>query len=224
MPLLSTSATPRATPSMPSVTMKGGIAPLVMRKPLRAPVKAPVARQPRIPAHHGQSRFEVSMAPATPDSARIEPTDRSMPADEMTKDMPIASTPNTDVDRRMLRTLETERKTFDSAAIATQSATSTTSDSNRTAAAPAKRSRQDAGAAGLEVEVMKPSSKGGEAARYQPTGGLDLTSRIAASGPCSRPARPWSAPALERRRTQESSRRQAPSWRLRPPRGRPDRA
>ena len=121
------------------------------------------------------------MAPATPDSARIDPTDRSMPADEMTKVMPIASTPKTDVDRRMLRTLETERKTSDSAAIATQSATSTTSDSSRRAAAPAKLSRQDAGAAGLEVEVMEPSSKGGEAARYQPTGGLDLTSRIAAS-------------------------------------------
>ena len=33
-----------------------------------------------------------------------------MPAEEITKVMPIASTPNTEVDSRMLRKLETERK------------------------------------------------------------------------------------------------------------------
>ena len=44
---------PRATPSMPSVTMNGGMAPLVMRKPLTAPVAAPAARQPRMPIHQG---------------------------------------------------------------------------------------------------------------------------------------------------------------------------
>ena len=60
--------------------MKGGIAPLVMRKPLTDPVKAPVTMQPAIPIHQGRPRLDVSMAPTTPDSARIEPTDRSMPA------------------------------------------------------------------------------------------------------------------------------------------------
>src|SRR6202020_3491509 len=105
---------------IPSVTMNGGMAPLVMRKPLSAPVSAPMARQPRTPTHQGRSKLEVSMAPATPDSASIDPTERSMPADEMTNVMPIARTPNTEVESRMLRILETDRKGLDSTAIAGQ--------------------------------------------------------------------------------------------------------
>src|ERR1700728_3371239 len=159
MPLLSTSAKPRATPSIPSVTMNGGIAPLVMRKPLSAPVSAPIARQPSTPTHQGRSKLEVSMAPATPESASIDPTERSMPAEEMTKVIPIAKTPNTEVESRMLRILETERKAFDSIAIATQRTASTMSDSSRTAAPPAKRARHEAGAAGVDAEVIWPSSK-----------------------------------------------------------------
>src|SRR5208337_972696 len=144
------------TPSMPSVTMKGGIAPLVMRNPFTQPVNAPIARHPAIPIHQGRSRLEVSIAPTTPDSARIDPTDRSMPADEMTKVMPIASTPNTDVESRMLRTFETERKAFDSAAITAQSTARTISDSSRTAAPPANSLRQDDGPTETPLEVMKP--------------------------------------------------------------------
>ena len=74
-----------------------------------------------------------------------------MPADEMTKVMPIANTPNTDVESRMLRTLETERKTFDSAAIAAQRTARTISNSSRTAAPPAKRWRQVGVCAAAEV-------------------------------------------------------------------------
>src|ERR1700722_19646110 len=165
MPLLSTSAKPRATPSMPRVTMNGGIAPLVMRKPLRAPVNAPIARQPRTPTHQGRSRFDVNMAPATPESASIDPTERSMPADEMTNVMPIANTPNTEVESRMLRMLETDRKAFDSIAIAAQRTASTISDSSRNAAPPAKRARQVEGAAPVDAEVIRPSSDQGGAAR-----------------------------------------------------------
>src|SRR5580704_3727026 len=135
--------------------MKGGIAPLVMRKPLTAPVAAPVARQPRMPIHQGQSRFEVRIAPTTPESARIEPTERSMPADEITKVMPIASTPNTDVDRRMLRTLETERNALDRTAITANRTARTTIDSSRTAAPPARRARQGDVGTLVEVEVTK---------------------------------------------------------------------
>ncbi len=127
--------------------MKGGIAPLVMRKPLTEPVNAPIARQPTIPTHQGRSRLEVNIAPTTPESARIDPTERSMPAEQMTKVMPIASTPNTEVDSRMLRTFETERKAFDSAAITAQSTARTISDSRRTAAPPAMRWRHDGEAA-----------------------------------------------------------------------------
>src|SRR5271155_3454512 len=148
---------------MPSVTMKGGMAPLVMRKPLTAPVAAPAARQPRIPIHHGRSRSDVSIAPTTPERASMEPTERSMPADEMTNVMPIANTPNTEVESRMLRMLETDRKALDRTAIAAQSTASTISDSSRTAPPPAKRARHDAGAAEVEV-IGQCSNEGGAAA------------------------------------------------------------
>ncbi len=98
------------------------------------------------------------MAPTTPESASIEPTERSMPAEQMTKVMPIANTPNTDVDSRILRMLETERKAFDSSDIATQRTASTISDSSRTAAPPAKRARHDDGAERVEAEVIERSS------------------------------------------------------------------
>ena len=64
-------------------------------------------------AGHGRPRLAVASAPTTPDSPTIEPTERSMPAEQMTKVMPIASTPNTEVDRTMLKKLETERNTGD---------------------------------------------------------------------------------------------------------------
>src|SRR5580693_1770298 len=157
MPLLSTSAKPRAIPTIPTVTMNCGIAALVTRNPLSAPVSAPIARQPRTPTHQGRSKLEVRIAPATPESASIDPTERSMPADEITNVIPIAKTPNTEVESRMLRTLETERKAFDSIAIVTQRTASTMSDSSRTAAPLAKRARQE-GAAPVDAEVTRPSS------------------------------------------------------------------
>src|ERR1700733_11796322 len=138
--------------------MNGGIAALVTRNPLSAPTSDPVARQPRTPIHQGSSRLEVSIAPTTPESARIDPTERSMPADEMTNVMPIANVPNTDVESRMLRILETERKAFDPIAIVTQRTASTMSDSSRPAAPLAKRARPEGGAAPVDAEVMKPSS------------------------------------------------------------------
>src|SRR3984957_10295824 len=158
MPLLSTSAKPRAIPSIPSVTMNGGIAALVTRKPFSAPVSDPVARQPRTPIHQGSSTLEASIAPTTPESASIDPTERSMPADEMTNVMPIANVPNTDVESRMLRMLETERNAFDSIAITMQRTASTMRDSSRTAAPLAKRARHEGGAAPVDAEVIRPSS------------------------------------------------------------------
>ena len=98
------------------------------------------------------------IAPTTPERASIEPTERSMPADEMTNVIPIASTPNTEVESRMLRMLETDRKALDRNAIAAHSTASTISDSSRTAPPPPKRARHDAGAAVLGLEVMDRSS------------------------------------------------------------------
>src|SRR6185437_8644819 len=140
-------------PSMPRVTISAGIAPLVMRKPLKAPVAAPAAKQPRMPTHQGRPRLEVSSAPTTPARPRIDPTDRSIPAEQMTNVCPIADTPNTEVDNRMLRRLEPERKTFDRRAIAAQRTASTISDSSLTAPPPAKRARHEARAAGVPETI-----------------------------------------------------------------------
>ena len=153
---------------------------------------APVARQPRIPIHQGRSRLEVSIAPTTPESARIEPTERSMPADEMTNVMPIASTPNTDVDSRMLRTLETERKAFDRTAIsdAEHGEDDQQFEPRRAAAAGEALRATTAGAAVAESRSSaKPSPRSGDRAAGQcvrrPAARRWPTSRIAASGPCS---------------------------------------
>src|SRR6202451_928687 len=137
--------------------MNGGIAPLVMRKPLSAPVSAPIARQPSTPTHQGRSKLEVTMAPATPESASIDPTERSMPAEEITNVIPIAKTPNTEVESRMLRILEIGRKASDGIAIATKRPASKMRVASRTAAPLAKRARQE-GAAFVDTEVIRPSS------------------------------------------------------------------
>ena len=96
-------------------------------------------------AGHGRPKLAVAKAPTTPEKPTIEPTERSMPAEQMTKVMPIASTPITEVDRTMLRELETDRKTGDRNAMTAVSAASTSSDSKRNAAAPKTRSRQESG-------------------------------------------------------------------------------
>ena len=87
----------------------------------------------------------------------------------MTNVMPIANVPNTAVESRMLRILETEKKTFDSIAITMQRTASTMSNSSRTAAPLAKRARQEGGAAPVDAEVIRPSSNQG-AAHDRPTG------------------------------------------------------
>ena len=101
-----------------------------------------------------------------------------MPAEQITKVMPIASTPITEVDRTMLRELETERKTGDSIAMTATSAASTSSDSKRNAAAPTRRARQDARRAAGEATADIGGSRDsvGEAppvatGRRRPTGG-----------------------------------------------------
>ena len=105
------------------------------------------------PIHQGRSKLEVSIAPTAPETASIDPTERSIPAEQMTNVMPIAKTPKTEVESRIFRVLETDRKAFDSIAIATRRTASTMSDSSRTAPPPAKRARQEADAVGVDAEV-----------------------------------------------------------------------
>ena len=90
--------------------MKGGIAPRVIRNPLTPPAAAPAPIHPSRQTGQGSGKLSTSRQPTTPDNASTEPAERSMPAEEMTKVAPIASTPITDVASRMLSVLEIDRK------------------------------------------------------------------------------------------------------------------
>jgi hypothetical protein len=87
-------------PSVPRVTMKGSMRPRVMSRPCASPNAAPSTSAKAIPAattaSGGQPRGSSAfisriMQPAI--SAAIEPTDRSMPPEMMTKHIPTAMMP-----------------------------------------------------------------------------------------------------------------------------------
>ena len=61
------------------------------------------------PARAGPA-LSTASAPTTPEKPTTEPSDRSRPAEQITKVAPIASTPITAVASRMFRMLETEKK------------------------------------------------------------------------------------------------------------------
>src|ERR1700740_2526863 len=99
--------------------------------------------QAKIPTGQGRSRLLTARQPTTPEKAMSEPTERSMPAEEMTKVMPIAMTPSVAVASRMLRALETLRKYGQAATVITAVITASTStDSMRKAVALVRRTRQ----------------------------------------------------------------------------------
>ncbi|OQB97229.1 MAG: hypothetical protein BWX81_00999 [Spirochaetes bacterium ADurb.Bin110] len=92
---------------VPSVTMKGAILPFVIRKPLRKPALRAMASETinadrmlkKVPSHIGEKPtralviiFNIRIAPA-PASAVIEPTERSIPPDMITKVIPSAMIP-----------------------------------------------------------------------------------------------------------------------------------
>ena len=81
-----------------------------------------------------------------------------MPADEMTNVMPIANVPNTDVESRMLRMLETERNAFDSIAIvnAENREHDERFEPHRGSAGEARAPGRRRGA--VDAEVIRPSS------------------------------------------------------------------
>ena len=90
--------------------MKAGILALVTRRPLIAPHKAPASRLAGIAVIQGRSSPLTASAPTTPEKPTTEPSERSMPAAQITKVAPTASTPITAVASRMLRKLEMLRK------------------------------------------------------------------------------------------------------------------
>ena len=94
LPPVNTSASPLAIVIIPSVVTKGGTDALVMVAPLIRPQAAPTAKE----------------AVMTDDSARIEPTDKSIPAVRMTNVMPTAMMPLMVDWRRTLTILLTVKK------------------------------------------------------------------------------------------------------------------
>ena len=104
-------------PSVPSVTMNGSMRPLVISKPCASPNTAPSSSaktMPMVTTTYGEL-IDVLMpfisriiAPAI--SAAIEPTDRSMPPEMMTKVMPTAMMPMKAVRVSTFRTLSAVAK------------------------------------------------------------------------------------------------------------------
>ena len=84
-----TSVRPLTIPSVPSVTMNGGMRRVAIIRPFAQPHRAPHKTPARMPAGTDPVSTIV-IVPSTPEHARMEPTDRSMPPDTMTSVMPSA--------------------------------------------------------------------------------------------------------------------------------------
>ena len=90
-PSVNSSAAPRAMLIMPSVTMNGGRPPQLTSAPLQQ-AAADADRERPATSATGSGWPPCSAAPSTtPDSATIEPTDRSMPPERITNVMPTAT-------------------------------------------------------------------------------------------------------------------------------------
>src|SRR3954452_561157 len=107
-----TSTTPRAIPSMPSVTMNGGSLPYATSEPLKTPIAAPAAMPTRI-AGTIPVPCTSSSAVIAPVRPSTDPTDRSMPAVRMTSSWPTAMIPKTATCRARFARLSPVRNSVD---------------------------------------------------------------------------------------------------------------
>ena len=108
-PPVTSSAAPRATLIMPKVEIKGGSRPRVIRTPLSRPQRNPLPR-PALTASGSGTPACNRLAITTPERARTEPTERSIPAVMMTKVIPAAMMAMTEDCSTMLRRFERVRK------------------------------------------------------------------------------------------------------------------
>ena len=118
-------------PSVPSVTMKGSMRPLVMSSPWASPNTAPSATArtaPNTTASSGEpsagpmALMNMITQPAI--SAAIEPTERSMPPEMITKHIPTAMMPMKAVRVSTFIALSSVAKSLLSSVPAMQSSTS----------------------------------------------------------------------------------------------------
>ena len=84
-------AMPRTAVNDPSVTMKGGNPIPAINAPLATPNTAPVIRPAKTASMPNEGSFDTISATMAA-TARMEPTERSIPPVRMTKVMPAAST------------------------------------------------------------------------------------------------------------------------------------
>ena len=82
-------AAPRATLIIPRVEIKGGSLPNVIKRPFTKPQPSPTAN-PLIMAIGMGSPVCKTLASTTPEKAKIDPTERSIPAVMITKVIPTA--------------------------------------------------------------------------------------------------------------------------------------
>src|SRR6266480_2112694 len=110
--------TPRTRTMVPSVVMKGLTLRNAMTRPLASPTAAPAMTPATTPAAMPAS--SMTMLATQPESAAVEPTERSKPPPTMTKVMPMAITAMIDDCTRILVRLNGERKRLVSNAVAAQ--------------------------------------------------------------------------------------------------------
>src|SRR3954467_4950538 len=113
-PPVMSSAAPSDMPSVPSVTISGGIRALAMRNPFSIPHASPASSAtPRptkiVPQLSPPTPF-IALTETTPLNTSTAPTDRSMPAVMITNVMPVASTSRTAASVAMLRAFEADTK------------------------------------------------------------------------------------------------------------------
>src|SRR5262245_1070341 len=110
--------TPRTSTMVPSVVMKG----LTLRNAMMSPFASPTAAPATIPATTPATipASSMTMLAMQPDSAAVEPTERSKPPPTMTKVMPMAITAMIEDCTRMFVRLNGERKRLVSNAVAAQ--------------------------------------------------------------------------------------------------------
>jgi len=108
--------TPRTRTMVPSVVMKGLTLRNAMTRPLASPTAAPATIPAATPAAIPAS--SMTMLAMQPDSAAVEPTERSKPPPTMTNVMPMAITAMIEDCTRMLVRLKGERKRLVSNAVA----------------------------------------------------------------------------------------------------------
>src|SRR5439155_9134876 len=108
-PCVNRSAAPRAMLIMPSVAMNGGRRPIEIKTPLPIPHTRPTDN-PIVNASGIDRPAARLLAITTPENARTEPTDRSIPAVIITNVIPAATTAIIEVCSAILSRFETVRK------------------------------------------------------------------------------------------------------------------